>query len=272
MHTNSNDDLNLNNFHQAEIMEDNVEFCPSNSIQQKCKKSSQVKQLTNEEELRKLQNEIQNLNTILKQSRSPHYERAMLEKREPFYDNYENSNQNSFNNFSDTLKAQRLIKKFKRLDFVRNPRDTLRYFEEEMLNEDISSNSEKYKFLTGFWPREELSDYYKMTERSERNYSSLRNFFINRDNQLTEILDKISIWNGCTNFNKIFSTAVSWAKCPEQDRIKFFLAYLMPFSIKDKIREHFDESLEVFKRKGQAIWNAYKKNALIPKQVNYDRL
>ena len=46
----------------------------------------------------------------------------------------------------------------------------------------------------------------------------------------------------------------------------------MPFSIKDKIREHYDESLEVFKRKGQAIWNAYKENALIPKQVNYDKL
>ena len=45
----------------------------------------------------------------------------------------------------------------------------------------------------------------------------------------------------------------------------------MPFSIKDKIREHCDESLEVFKRKGQAIWNAHKENALVPKQVNYDR-
>ena len=134
MHTNSNDDLNLNNFHQAEMMEDNVEFCPSNSIQQQFKKSKQVKQLTTEEELRKLQNEIQNLNTILNKSRSQHYERAMLEKRESFYNNYENSNQNSFNNFSDTLKAQRLSKKFKRLDFVRNPRDTIRYFEEETLN------------------------------------------------------------------------------------------------------------------------------------------
>ena len=96
-----------------------------------------------------------------------------------------------------------------------------------------------------------MSDCYKMTERGERNYSSLRNFFINRDNQLAAILDKIPIWNDCTNFNKIFATAVSWAKCREQDRIKFFLAYLMPFSIKDKIREHFDESLDVFKRKGK---------------------
>ena len=46
----------------------------------------------------------------------------------------------------------------------------------------------------------------------------------------------------------------------------------MPFSIKDKIREHFDESLKVFKRKGQAIWNTHKENALVPKQVKYDRL
>ena len=105
-----------------------------------------------------------------------------------------------------------------------------------MLNENISSNTEKYKFLTGFWPREELSDYYKMTERGERNYSSLRIFFINRDNQLAEILDKIPIWDDCTNFNKIFATAVSWAKFLEQDRIKFFLANLMSFSIIDKIR------------------------------------
>ena len=80
MHTNNNDDLNLNNSHQAEMMEDNIEFCPSNSIQQQFRKSSEVKQLTNEEELRKLQNEIQNLNIILNKSRSQHYERAMLEK------------------------------------------------------------------------------------------------------------------------------------------------------------------------------------------------
>ena len=73
-----------------------------------------------------------------------------------------------------------------------------------MFNEGISSNTEKYRFLTGFWPRKELSDYYKMTERCK--------------------------------------------KSPEQDRIKFFLPYLMPISIKDKIREHYDESLEVFKR------------------------
>ena len=45
----------------------------------------------------------------------------------------------------------------------------------------------------------------------------------------------------------------------------------MPISIKNKIRKHYDESLEVFKRKGQAIWNAHKENVLIPKQVNYDK-
>ena len=65
MHTNNNDDHNLNNSHQAEMMEDNVEFYPWNSIQQQFKKSMQVKQLTNEEELRKLLNEIQNLNDRL---------------------------------------------------------------------------------------------------------------------------------------------------------------------------------------------------------------
>ena len=66
-----------------------------------------------------MQNEIQNLNIISNQSRSSHYERAMLEKCKPFYDNYE-CNDTSFNIFSDTPKAQRLSKKFKRLDFVGN--------------------------------------------------------------------------------------------------------------------------------------------------------
>ena len=50
----------------------------------------------------------------------------------------------------------------------------------------------------------------------------------------------------------------------------------MPFSIKDKIREHCDESLEVFKRKGQAIWNAHKKthyylNKLITIDSKYEQ-
>ena len=98
-------------------------------------------------------------------------------------------------------------------------------------------------------PREELSDYYKMTKRGERNYSSLRNCFINRDNQLVEMLDKVPVWNERTYFNKIISSAVNSGKLPEQIIIKFFLAYLIPFSIKDKIREHFHESLEAFKRK-----------------------
>ena len=53
----------------------------------------------------------------------------MLEKQGYFY---ENSSQNSF---SETFKAQRLGKILKRLDFVRNPRETISYFEEEMINE-----------------------------------------------------------------------------------------------------------------------------------------
>ena len=82
-----------------------------------------------------------------------------------------------------------------------------------------------------------------MTERCEGNNSSFKIFLINRDNQLAAILDKILIWNKCTNLSKIFATAVSWAKCPEQDRIKFFLAYLMPFSINNNIIENFNENI-----------------------------
>ena len=58
MPANNIEDLNLNNFHQAEMMEDNVEFCPSNNIQHQFRKSSEVRHLTNDLELRKLQSEI----------------------------------------------------------------------------------------------------------------------------------------------------------------------------------------------------------------------
>ena len=44
----------------------------------------------------------------------------------------------------------------------------------------------------------------------------------------------------------------------------------MPFPTKDKISKYFDESLEIFERRGQAIWNAHKEKALKPKQVKYD--
>ena len=58
MHANNIDDLDLNNSHQAEMMEDNVEFCLSNNIEQQFRKSSEAKHLTNDLELRKLQSEI----------------------------------------------------------------------------------------------------------------------------------------------------------------------------------------------------------------------
>ena len=46
----------------------------------------------------------------------------------------------------------------------------------------------------------------------------------------------------------------------------------MPSSIKGKIKEQYDEGLEVFRRKGQLIWNAYKEDALQPiSSVNYDK-
>ena len=66
------------------MMEDNVEFFPSNNIRHQFRKSSEVKHLTNDLELKKLQNEIQKLKNRLNQSRSPHYEHGTLEKREPF--------------------------------------------------------------------------------------------------------------------------------------------------------------------------------------------
>ena len=65
MHANNIYDLNLNISHQAEMMEDNVEFYPSNNIQQQFRKLSKVKHLTNDLELRKLQNEIKKLKNRL---------------------------------------------------------------------------------------------------------------------------------------------------------------------------------------------------------------
>ena len=84
----------------------NIKFCPSNNIQQQNRKSSEVKHLTNDLELRKLQSEIQKFKNRLNQSRSPHYEHTTLEKHEPNYDNYDNSVQKSFNYFSDTFKKK----------------------------------------------------------------------------------------------------------------------------------------------------------------------
>ena len=84
-----------------------------------------------------------------------------------------------------------------------------------------------------------------MTKRYKENNIFLKKLFYQLDNQLAAILDKTLILNRCTNLKKIFATAVSWAKCPEQDRIKFFLADLMPFFIKDKIREYLKKRTKV---------------------------
>ena len=215
-------------------------------------KLAAVQKLEEQEELVKLRNEISKLDIRLgynKVEQIPEpYEREMPLKRDPFFENYENQSYIN-NNFNDTFRAQRLSKKFKRLDVVKNPRDTINYFEEELHGEGIVNDLEKYNYLIGFWPRVDISDYYKMSERSKRNYSSLKNFCLNRDNELPEILDKIPIWETKTTFNQIFSTATKWAKCPEEDRIKFFLAYLMPSSIKSKIKEYYDAELDVFRRK-----------------------
>ena len=69
------------------MMNDRVKFCPTIDIQQQFRKSSEVKHLTSDLELKKFQNKIQKLKNRLNQSRTPHYEHATLEKHEPFYDN-----------------------------------------------------------------------------------------------------------------------------------------------------------------------------------------
>ena len=118
----------------------------------------EVQKLEAQEELVKLQNDIKKLDIRLNQNKvqqmPDYYDRDLQHKSEHFFDNYENSQNNTNNNFNDTLRAQRLSKKFKRLTVVRNPRDTINYFEEELYDENVISDLEKYNYLIGFWPRE----------------------------------------------------------------------------------------------------------------------
>ena len=82
---------------------------------------------------------------------SEHYEREIPHKRKPFFsfDAHSNNNQHCFNNQIDTFRAQRFSKKL-RLDIVRNPRDTINYFEEELYDEGAFNDDEKYNYLIGF--------------------------------------------------------------------------------------------------------------------------
>ena len=282
--TRAKSNISPNNLDSHKVISEGENFISSTNPQEDLalarslynQKLLEVQKLEAQEELVKLQNDIKKLDIRLNQNKvqqmPDYYDRDLQHKSEHFFDNYENSQNNTNNNFNDTLRAQRLSKKFKRLTVVRNPRDTINYFEEELYDENVISDLEKYNYLIGFWPREDISDYYKIIERGERNYNSLRNFCLHRDNELTEILDKIPTWETKTTFNQIFSTATKWAKCPEDDRIKFFLAYLMPSAIKSKMKEYYDADLDVFRRKSQAIWNAHKESALQTSQVNYNRL
>ena len=51
------------------------------------------------------------------------------------------------NNQNDTFRTHKLSKKFKNLDIVRNPRDTINYFEEELYNEVAFNDDEKYNWV-----------------------------------------------------------------------------------------------------------------------------
>ena len=168
-------------------------------------KARQIQQLERAEELRKIQYEIHEMDNKINQSRVPlyseHYEHEIPNKREPFFnfDTHGKYNQHCLNSQIDTFRAKRLSKKFKRLDIVRNPRNTINYFEEELYHEGIFNEDEKYNYLIGLWPREEVSDYYRMIDRNARNYDSLRKFCISRDNVLTEILDEVPQWKVSTH-------------------------------------------------------------------------
>ena len=53
---------------------------------------------------------------------------------------------------------------------------------------------------------------------------------------------------------------------------RFFLANLMPTSIKEKIKEHLNETFKVFRRKGHFIWKAHVAESLqLGTPVSYNR-
>ena len=179
------------------------------------------------------------------------------------------------NDFSRSIYVQemgldRLMKKFKRIEHVKDPRDVLGYFQEEFHRLSIHDDNSKYNILVEKWPREDVSNYYKLFDRDNRNFHTFCEFCVNRDDSLSDILSKIPQYDASTQFGVFLADVTKYAESCKADRIKFFVWYLAPNSLKLKIRENFNESYDIFKKRTQAIWNNQDEKPLA-NPVNYDR-
>ena len=246
-----------------------------------------------EEEIRKMAEKIYENNKMLENNRAaqnfryhdnymPHqadinqHINKINNHHDDFIPNQTNYNTNiDRNDFYRSIHDQemvsdRLLKKFKRIETVKNPRDVLSYFQEEFHRLSIHDDHCKYNILVEKWPREDVTNYYKLIDRNNRNFHSFCDFCVNRDDSLSDILSKKPQYDGSTPFGVFLAEATKWARSDENDRIKYFCWQLAPDALKLKIRENFNESYENFRKKVQAIWNCQDEKPL-PNPVNYDR-
>ena len=183
-----------------------------------------------------------------------------------------NIDRNDFirSSYEQEMGIDRLMKKFKRIEHVKNPRDVLSYFQEEFHRLSIHDDHIKYNILVEKWPREDVSNYYKLFDRDNRNFHTFCDFCVNRDDSLSDILSKIPQYDASTPFGVFLADATKYAESCKADRTKFFCWHLAPNSLKLKIRENFNESYDIFKKRTQAIWNNQDEKSLT-NPVSYDR-
>ena len=125
-----------------------------------------------------------------------------------------NVDKNNFNrsNYEQDLGMDRLIKKFSRIEKVKNPRDDLGYFQEEFHRLNIRDDYVKYNILIEKWLTEDVSNFYKLVDREHRNFETFCDFCVNRDNSLSEILSKIPQYDTSTPFGVFLADATKYAK------------------------------------------------------------
>ena len=252
-----------------------------------------VRRQQSEEEIRKMAEKIYENNKMLEDTRATqnfrYHENYMphqagtnqhMNKINNHHDDFipnqtsynPNIDRNDFNRsiYEQEMGMDRLLKKFKRIETVKNPRDVLSYFQEEFHRLNIHDDHSRYNILVEKWPREDVSNYYKLVDRNNRNFHTFCDFCVNRDNSLSDILSKTPQYDSSTPFGVFMAEATKYARSDENDRIKYFCWQLAPDALKLKIRENFTESYDIFKKKTQATWNNQDEKSLT-NPVSYDR-
>ena len=246
-----------------------------------------------EEEIRRIRekiyennNKLENLTTSQNfihtdNNMTHHISNNMYANKNNFCDEDYMQNQNIYNRNFDNINSNhtvygkymemdRLMKKFNRIEKVKNPRDVLGYFQEEFHRLNIRDDYVKYNILIEKWPTEDVSNFYRLVDREHRNFESFCDFCVNRDDSLSEILSKVPQYDASTPFGVFLADATKFAESSKIDRIKFFCYYLSPPSLKTKIRENFNENYDIFKRRTQGIWNC-QEDKMLSDPVNCDR-